>query len=72
SARRLMVSRDAGRTWTEHAVLPDGLRGPLAIDPGNPSFFLAGLGETIHRSTDGGRSWQRCRGPRGRALGFHF
>ncbi len=70
--RRLMVSTDGGTRWAERATLSGPLRGPIAIDPDDPSSMLVGVGEEVHRSDDGGRAWSACRGVRGEAVGFHF
>jgi photosystem II stability/assembly factor-like uncharacterized protein len=77
---RLKVSRDAGKTWSEIGNLPGGLRGEIAIDPGNAELMLAGVQESGMRSTDGrawrssdgGKTWARCEGPKGLPVGFHF
>lgn len=72
NGHRLMVSKDGGFHWELLAELPGPLRGPIAIDPGAPSSLLVGVGEEVYRSHDGGRHWDRCRGPHGEAVGFHF
>ena len=46
-------SADGGSTWTSYPV-PNGLSGPLVIDPADPRIMLAGT----FRSVDGGQTWQ--------------
>lgn len=72
NGRRLMVSEDWGRHWTERSRLPQGLRGEIAVDAGKPDFMLVGAGDKVHRSRDAGRSWSECKGVTGEAVGFHF
>jgi photosystem II stability/assembly factor-like uncharacterized protein len=71
-AGRLKVSRDGGETWSAIGNLPEGLCGAIAIDPVRPDLMLAGVGEEVWRSGNGGRDWTRCAGPRGPAVGFCF
>ncbi|MBI5365912.1 MAG: hypothetical protein HZA54_02645 [Planctomycetes bacterium] len=71
-AGRLMVSRDTGETWQALGNLPDGLRGAIALDPERPDAMLAGVADAVWRSADAGRTWTRCDGPHGEAVGFAF
>ncbi len=68
---KLRVSRDGGRTFSDLGDLAN-LRGEIAVDPQRPDFLLAGSGEEVRRSADGGRTWDLCEGPRGEAVGFAF
>jgi len=68
----LKVSHDRGEHWEALSKLPQAARGEIAIDPGNPDFMLAGAGDNVLRSSDGGKTWAKCDGPRGAVLGFHF
>jgi photosystem II stability/assembly factor-like uncharacterized protein len=69
---RLEVSRDGGVTWGGIGNLPGGLRGAIAIDPDRPELMLIGVEESVWRSDDGGKTWARCTGVEGEAVGFHF
>ncbi len=51
----LMISRDAGKTWTQN--LRAGLMG-LALNPADPKRLLA-AGPGVLLSTNGGASWKR-------------
>ena len=52
----LLVSRDAGATWSEAgAGLPAGY--DVAIDPDDPDRILYAARNRVHLSTDGGRFW---------------
>jgi hypothetical protein len=55
-SERLMVSRDAGRSW-KTLVPPEALT-DVAIDPKNPRHLLASGGSVIYESQDGGRRWK--------------
>ncbi|MGC8638363.1 MAG: WD40/YVTN/BNR-like repeat-containing protein [Isosphaeraceae bacterium] len=68
----MKVSHDGGLFWKSIAGTPEDLCGEIAIDPGHPSRMLAGDRRSIVLSTDGGKSWSRCRGPHGETLAFHF
>jgi photosystem II stability/assembly factor-like uncharacterized protein len=68
----LKRSDDGGAHWKPLGNLPADLRGEIAIDPGNPLLLLAGAGASVFRSQDGGKTWERCDGPRGEPLAFHF
>ena len=53
----LLVSRDAGATWSEAgAGLPAGY--DVAIDPDDPDRVLYAARNRVHLSTDGGRFWR--------------
>jgi hypothetical protein len=52
----LMVSRDGGRGWDEHA--PPGPMLDLAIHPAQPSRVVASTDEGVFSSSDGGRGWR--------------
>jgi hypothetical protein len=52
---RLMLSRDAGRTWIERR--PPAPLLDLAVDPGDRSHLLAAGGSTLFESSNEGRSW---------------
>ncbi|MBA4388195.1 MAG: hypothetical protein C0404_09455 [Verrucomicrobia bacterium] len=77
---KLMVSHDGGATWNAAGQLPKGLRGQIAIDPGNPGLMMAGTHDggwqskdgSVWRSTDGGKHWVCCEGPQGVPISFHF
>ena len=68
----LAVSHDLGRHWQRIGNLTRDLQGEIAIDPGRPDCMLAGTSKEVWRSQDGGKSWTRCEGPHGTAIGFHF
>ena len=68
----LRVSHDLGEHWQRIGNLPNDLRGEIVIDPGRPELMLAGTSKEAWRSLDGGNTWQRCAGPRGLTIGFHF
>ena len=51
----LMISRDAGKTWTQN--LRAGLMG-LALNPADPKRLLA-AGPGVLLSTNGGAGWKR-------------
>jgi hypothetical protein len=53
--RRLMLSKDAGRTWVERR--PPAQLVDLAVDPENRSHLLAAGGSALFQSSDEGRSW---------------
>ncbi|HTU70308.1 MAG TPA: sialidase family protein [Candidatus Baltobacteraceae bacterium] len=55
----LLVSRDAGDTWTEYAadVFTRGAFFRLAVDPDNSALVYAASTLGIHRSSDGGETW---------------
>ena len=53
----LMVSHDAGRTWSEAGGgLPAGFA--VAVDPENPDHVLYAARNRLYLSTDGGRFWR--------------
>lgn len=51
----LIYSRDGGATWREALVGCDLHR--TAVDPADPDRVLAGAGEGLFASSDGGESW---------------
>jgi len=58
SATNLFVSRDHGRSWTEHPVsYPNGTVEDLLAVGDPPVLFAATLGEGVQRSTNEGMSW---------------
>lgn len=59
---RLLVSSDRGRTWSERRS-PEPLL-DLVHHPGRRAIFVAS-GASLHRSTDGGRSWAALGGEAG-------
>ena len=68
----LKVSRDGGLTWQRVAGTPDNLTGRVEIDPSRPDRMLIGDAKGAWLSLDAGKTWSQCRGPAGRAIGFHF
>lgn len=53
----LLVSHDAGTTWTEAGGgLPAGF--DVAVDPADPDRVLYAARNRLHLSTDGGRFWR--------------
>lgn len=53
----LVVSRDAGATWTETGGgLPAGF--DVALDPADPDRILFAARNRLYLSTDGGRFWR--------------
>jgi hypothetical protein len=54
--RRLMFSRDAGRTWTQRP--PPAPVVDLAVDPTRPTHILAATPSALFESSDEGRRWQ--------------
>jgi photosystem II stability/assembly factor-like uncharacterized protein len=72
AGRGMKFSHDQGEHWEPVAGAPVDLRGEIAIDPGHPSRMMAGDARSVVLSTDGGRSWRVCQGPRGQAVAFHF
>lgn len=60
----LLTSRDGGRTFTERFT-PRGLVIDFVVDPRDPDTILAATEETLHRSTDGGRTWRALLDGRG-------
>ncbi|MCP5115660.1 MAG: hypothetical protein GY953_32945, partial [bacterium] len=69
----LRVSRDRGVTWSP---IGEGLpkRGiiDLAIDAANGDFLLAGTGDGLFYSADGGKTWKPGAGFSGRPVGLHI
>jgi photosystem II stability/assembly factor-like uncharacterized protein len=57
---RLMVSRNAGRDWKELS-LPEPLL-DLVADPADPDRLIASGQGGLHRSSDGGKTWQKLGG----------
>jgi photosystem II stability/assembly factor-like uncharacterized protein len=68
----LRVSHDRGEHFASIGNLPGDLRGEIAIDPGQPARMMAGAGKNVWVSLDGGKTWTKCAGPQGEAVGFHF
>ena len=54
---KLFRSADSGNRWTEIAPVP-GRLGALALHPTDASILLAGVGNELWRSSDGGKTWQ--------------
>jgi hypothetical protein len=57
---RLMASRNAGRDWNELS-LPEPLL-DLVADPTDPDRLIASGQGGLHRSPDGGKTWQKLGG----------
>lgn len=55
SSGRLMVSVDGGRTW--RASMPPADLADLAVDPADPTRFVAASADGLIRSSDAGRRW---------------
>ncbi|MET8682519.1 F510_1955 family glycosylhydrolase [Streptomyces sp. NPDC004647] len=53
---RVVTSRD-GTAWSERGRLPDGARPTVLAAPSPSRLLAADATDTIHESTDGGRSW---------------
>jgi len=68
----LKLTADKGKTWRKWAKLPGSPRGEILYDPDQPSLVMAGLADGVAVSRDGGRTWTKCQGPKGEAIGFHF
>ena len=79
----MKVTRDKGITWTkvDFPALPAGadgrilqrnLRGEIRIDPANGDRMMAGDDQNVFISTDGGKTWTQCDGPKGITVGFCF
>lgn len=69
----IKVSHDQGSHWDLLGPLPgEEPQGEIAIDSGDPTRLLVGVDQGVCLSLDGGKTWTRCDGPRGKALGFHF
>ena len=60
SGGRLMVSRDAGRTW--RSSTPPGDLADLVVDPADPRRFVAASVGGLIRSSDSGRTWSPLAG----------
>ena len=58
----LKVSMDAGQHFTTVGTLPFGTLASLLPLPGKPGVLLAGSGEGLARSTDGGTHWEMMKG----------
>jgi hypothetical protein len=56
SSGRFLVSRDAGRSWSEQR--PPGTLIDLAVDPRNPDRLIASTDSGLFASGDGGRAWR--------------
>jgi hypothetical protein len=57
SSGRFLVSRDAGRTWSEQRT-PGALL-DLAVDPSGPDRLVASTDDGLFSSGNGGRAWRR-------------
>ena len=57
---RLLISRDAGRTWSERS--PPAPLLDLAVNPSNRSHLVAAGERGLWQSTNEGRRWQRLHG----------
>ena len=68
----LKVTTDLGEHWQSIGNLPGDLRGEIAIDPAQPDLMLAGTSNNTYLSSDAGKTWRRCDGPKGAAVAFHF
>ena len=56
------LTNDAGRTWGIHNTgLHDYFVESIAVQPDNPEVIFLGTQSGIHRSTNGGRTWQWLR-----------
>jgi len=56
----LLVSRDAGRTFTGEQYTPNGV--PIdgfEVDPGDPRRIVAASDAELYRSANGGAAWER-------------
>lgn len=69
---RLRVTRDGGSTWSELGALGGLPVGEIGVVAGEPDRLLVGVEDQLACSRDGGVSWVRCLGPRGRVVGYHF
>ena len=56
SSGRFLVSRDAGRSWSEQR--PPGTLIDLAVNPRSPDRVVASTDSGLFASGDGGRSWR--------------
>lgn len=63
SSEQLLVSGDRGRSWTSREF-PESFIS-LAIDPRDPDTALASGQQSLHLTTDGGRSWAEVEGSPG-------
>ena len=69
TANAIYVSDDRGRTWYHRASgLPNRYGRAIAVHPVDPDLFLATVSDgphggngTLHRSEDGGRTWEPIR-----------
>lgn len=50
-------SADGGTTWHRVAPIPSTQTSAVAVDPGNPDRVFVAGGAGLHRSTNGGQSW---------------
>jgi len=55
---RLLLSADGGRSWVE--AQPPGPLFDLVVDPQDPDHLVASGERGLHRSRDGGHSWERA------------
>ncbi|KPL01530.1 MAG: hypothetical protein AMK75_04395 [Planctomycetes bacterium SM23_65] len=67
----IMVSRDQGENWQSLSKIAGRCRGAVVFDYDNPELMLVGDVDGAWISRDGGKSWTKCTGPKGPAVGFH-
>ena len=67
----IMVSRDQGENWQSLGKIAGRCRGAVVFDYDNPELMLVGNVDGAWISRDGGKSWTKCTGPKGAAVGFH-
>lgn len=59
----LMSSRDDGRNWQENAAVGRVRVQAIGIDPTDPGILYVATADSVHRSTNGGQSWQAADEP---------
>lgn len=55
-------SLDHGETWSRLSTIADGANVVAAIQRDDGTLLAAAIDEGVHRSTDGGRTWERTSG----------